>query len=64
MLMHYHAYEDYQFEGGAGHRVVMASPINPLELTGDYPYLTTTGTMRQPGMSDRDTRVEVKRLAG
>ena len=62
MLMHYHAWEDYQYEGGAGHRVVMASPINPLELAGDYPYLTTTGTMRQPGMSDRDTRVEVRRL--
>jgi len=59
MLMHYHAWEDYQYEAGGGHRVVMASPINPLELAGGQPYLTVTAAMRQPGMSDRDTRVEV-----
>lgn len=62
MLMHYHAWEDYQYEGGIGHRAVMASPINPLELVGGQPYLTVTAAMRQPGMSDRDTRVEVLRL--
>lgn len=62
MLMHYHAFEDYQYEGGVGSRVVMASPINPVELAGGSPYLQTPGHMRQPGMSDRDTRVEVRRL--
>lgn len=62
MVMIYHAWEDYQHEGGAGHRVVMASPINPLELAGGQPYLTAMSGMRQPGMSDRDTRVEIRRL--
>jgi len=32
----YHAWEDYQFEGGSGHRDVMASPLKPLELAGGY----------------------------
>lgn len=62
MLMLYHAWEDYQHEGGVGHRVVMASPINPIELVGGQPYLTATGAKRQPGMSDRDTRVDVRKL--
>lgn len=62
MLMHYHAWEDYQYEGGIGHRAVMASPINPVELASGYPYLSPTMGMRQPGMSDRDTRVEIRRL--
>ncbi len=60
----YHAWEDYQFEGGIGHRNVIATPINPLGLVGGYPYLDPIFGMRQPGMSDRDTRVEIRRLAG
>ncbi|MBK7252279.1 MAG: molybdopterin-dependent oxidoreductase [Gammaproteobacteria bacterium] len=63
MLMLYHAWEDYQHEGGVGHRVVMASPVNPVELAGGQPYMSATAAMHQPGMSDRDTRVEVQRLS-
>jgi DMSO reductase family type II enzyme molybdopterin subunit len=58
----YHAWEDYQFEGGSGHRSVLATPLNPLALVGDYPYLAPTFGARHPGMNDRDTRVEVRRL--
>ncbi|MBI4518370.1 MAG: molybdopterin-dependent oxidoreductase [Deltaproteobacteria bacterium] len=58
----YHAWEDYQFEGGIGHRNVIATPINPLGLVGGYPYLDPMFGMRQPGMSDRDTRVAIRKL--
>jgi anaerobic selenocysteine-containing dehydrogenase len=62
LLMHYHGWEDFQYEGGAGYRNVTPSPLNPLEMAGGYPYLAPQGYVRQPGMSDRDTRVEVRRL--
>jgi nitrate reductase alpha subunit len=55
----YHAWEDFQFAGGVGHRSVMASPINPAELAGDYFHLRPAPAILQPGQSDRDTRVEV-----
>jgi nitrate reductase alpha subunit len=58
----YHAWENYQFEGGMGHRNVVASPLKPLELVGDYPYLKPIPAMRQPGQNSRDTRVEMRRL--
>jgi nitrate reductase alpha subunit len=58
----YHAWEDYQFEGGIGHRNVLATPLNPLGLVGGYPYLDPTFGARQPGMNDRDTRVEIRKI--
>jgi anaerobic selenocysteine-containing dehydrogenase len=58
----YHAWEDYQFEGGIGHRNVLATPLNPLGLVGGYPYLDPTFGARQAGMNDRDTRVEIRKL--
>lgn len=58
----YHAWEDTQFEGGIGHREVLATPLNPLGLVGGYPYLDPTFGARQPGMNDRDTWVEIRKL--
>ncbi len=58
----YHAWEDFQFEGGIGYRNVSPSPINPLELVGGYPFLDPSFMIRQPGMSDRDTRVDMRRV--
>jgi len=55
----YHAWENFQFEGGIGHRNVIPSPINPVELAGDYFHLKPAPAILQPGQSDRDTRVEV-----
>jgi DMSO reductase family type II enzyme molybdopterin subunit len=59
----YHAWENFQFEGGIGHRNVTPSPINPLRLVGDYPSLKPTLAQRQPGGNDRDTRVEIRKAA-
>ena len=58
----YHAWEDYQFEGGIGHRNVLATPLNPLGLVGGYPYLDPTFGIRHPGMNDRDTRVDIRKV--
>jgi DMSO reductase family type II enzyme molybdopterin subunit len=58
----YHAWEDFQFEGGIGYRNVSPSPINPLELVGGYPFLDPSFMIRQPGMNDRDTRVEMRKV--
>ncbi len=58
----YHGWEDYQFEGGVGYRNVLASPLKPLELVGDHPWLKPMVGIRQPGQSDRDTRVEIRSL--
>ncbi|MBI2890836.1 MAG: molybdopterin-dependent oxidoreductase [Nitrospirae bacterium] len=57
----YHAWENYQFRGGMGYRNVLASPINPIELAGNYPYFRPVLALRQPGQSDRDTRIDFRR---
>jgi anaerobic selenocysteine-containing dehydrogenase len=58
----YHAWENFQFAGGMGHRNVMASPINPVELAGGYFHLRPAPAILQPGQSDRETRVEVLKV--
>jgi DMSO reductase family type II enzyme molybdopterin subunit len=58
----YHAWENFQFEGGMGYRNVTPSPINPLELVGDYPAMKPSMAIRQPGGNDRDTRVEIRKV--
>ena len=58
----YHGWENYQFEGGMGYRNVLASPLNPIEMVGDYPFMKPLTGIRQPGQSDRDTRVEVRQV--
>jgi anaerobic selenocysteine-containing dehydrogenase len=55
----YHAWEEFQFPGGVGQRSVTASPINPVELAGDYFHIRPAPAILQPGQNDRDTRVEV-----
>jgi DMSO reductase family type II enzyme molybdopterin subunit len=60
-VMH-HAWENYQFPGGKGPRNVSPSPINPVELAGDHPHLKVGMLEGQPGMFDRDTRIDVVRL--
>jgi nitrate reductase alpha subunit len=56
----YHAWEDHQFEGGKGHRNLLPSPLNPVELAGGYTHLRPVPASLQPGQSDRETRVEVE----
>jgi DMSO reductase family type II enzyme molybdopterin subunit len=55
----YHAWENFQFRGGIGHRNVIASPINPVELAGDYFHVRPAPGILQPGQNDRETRVQV-----
>ena len=40
----------------------MAAPLNPIELVGDYGHIRPDPLIAMPGQSDRDTRVEVKRV--
>ena len=57
----YHGWENYQFEGWIGYRNVLASPLKPLELVGDLPFQRMKFLECQPGMSDRDTRIDYAR---
>ena len=58
----YHAWENYQFSGGRHFKGVMASPLNPVELAGGYFHISPISLSCYPGMSDRDTRVDVRRV--
>lgn len=60
----YHAWENYQFEGGMGYRNVLASPLNPIELVGDYGHVRPVPAILQPGQSDRDTRIDFRKRLG
>ena len=42
---------------------VMAAPLNPVELVGDYGHIRPDPLIAMPGQSDRDTRVEIKRAS-
>ena len=58
----YHGWENYQFQGGMGYRNVIPTPMNPVELAGDYFHIQHTPAILQPGHNDRDTRVEVTKV--
>jgi nitrate reductase alpha subunit len=57
----YHAWENYQFAGWDHFKSVMAAPLNPIELVGDYGHIRPDPLIAIPGQSDRDTRVEIKK---
>jgi anaerobic selenocysteine-containing dehydrogenase len=63
MLILYHAWENYQFRGGVGYQSLTPSPLNPVELSGGQYHLRPMAPCLQPSHTDRDTRVEVARLA-
>ncbi len=63
-LIAYHAWEPFQFKGRKSHQSVIASPMNPIDLAGDYFQLDPTMLMGQPGGNDRGTRVDVERVSG
>jgi nitrate reductase alpha subunit len=58
----YHAWENYQFESWGHFKSVMATPLNPIELVGDYGHIRPDALICMPGQSDRDTRVEVRKV--
>jgi DMSO reductase family type II enzyme molybdopterin subunit len=61
-LLIYHAWENFQFPGWRHFKSVMASPMNPIELAGGYYHLQSTSESFHPGLSDRETRVELRRM--
>ncbi|MBI4492156.1 MAG: molybdopterin-dependent oxidoreductase, partial [Chloroflexi bacterium] len=58
----YHGWENYQFEGWRHFKSVMASPMNPIELAGGYGHIRPDPVSFSAGLSDRDTRVEVRKV--
>jgi nitrate reductase alpha subunit len=60
----YHAWEDFQFRGGKSHNQLTPSPLDPVELAGGHPHLTCAYNFATPGQFDRETRIEVERIAG
>ena len=59
----FHAWENYQFAEGGSPRDLSPSPVNPVELAGDHPHLRIGMLEGQPGMFDRDTRIEIERAS-
>ena len=62
-LIIYHAWENYQFPNGKGFQNLIPSPLNPVELAGGEGHLRPIQICMQPSQNDRDTRVEVVRVA-
>ncbi|HXQ21895.1 MAG TPA: molybdopterin dinucleotide binding domain-containing protein, partial [Candidatus Acidoferrales bacterium] len=62
-LIIYHAWENYQFADGKGFQNLIPSPINPVELAGGEGHLRPISICLQPSQNDRDTRVDVVRIA-
>jgi DMSO reductase family type II enzyme molybdopterin subunit len=60
----YHAWENYQFQDWSHFKGVMLSPMNPIELAGDYFHIRPVTMSNYPGFSDRDTRVEIRKAGG
>ncbi len=63
-LIIYHSWENYQFDGWRHFKSVMSSPMNPIELAGDYFQVRPVTMSNYPGFSDRGTRVEVSKVEG
>ena len=60
----YHSWENYQFQDWRHFKSVMPTPLNPIELAGDYFQIRPVTMSNYPGFSDRGTRVEVRRVKG
>jgi len=58
----YHAWEPFQFKEGKSHQTLIPSPINPIELAGDYFHLRPITLFLSPGQNDRGTRVEIEKI--
>jgi len=59
----YHAWEPYQFRSGVSHQEIAPSPLKITQLVGDYGHLRWRYAHYEPNQTDRDTRVDVVRLA-
>ncbi len=59
----YHGWENYQFEGFRHFKRVMPSPLNPIELVGDYGHIRSDVVSFSPSPSDRGSRVEMRKAS-
>jgi DMSO reductase family type II enzyme molybdopterin subunit len=59
----YHAWEPYQFKNRKSYGTLTPNPINPLSLAGGYTHLQPLPEANTPGPTDRDTRVEIEKVA-
>ena len=59
----YHAWENFQFKDKRGFQNLTPSPINPVELAGGQYHLRPTMLCLHPAQNDRDTRVDVVKIA-
>ena len=60
-VMIYHAWENYQFQGWRHFKSVMPSPLNPIEMAGDYFHIRPDVVSFTAGPNDRGTRVDVRK---
>jgi len=56
----YHAWEPYQFRGGASDHKLIPSPLKATSLAGGYGHIHWNYGHWEPNQVDRDTRVEVE----
>jgi anaerobic selenocysteine-containing dehydrogenase len=56
-----HGWEPFQFRGGRSHQSLHPSPIKVTQLVGDYGQLHYGLSYYDPGQTDRDTRVNVRK---
>ena len=59
----YHGWVNYQFPGFKHFKGVMASPLNPVECAGGDYHLRPMSTTMSPGLSDRETRLELRKVS-
>jgi nitrate reductase alpha subunit len=59
----FHAWEPYQFQGRVSHQAICPSPLKVTQLVGDYGHIKWGYGHYEPNQVDRDTRVEVEKLA-
>lgn len=62
----YHSWENTQFKGWRQFQQVMPSPFNPISFApagSEYPNVRAHFTVGYPGLHDRDSRAEVRKVA-
>jgi len=59
----FHAWEPYQFRSKESHQSLIASPLKVTQLVGDYGQLHWSYSHYEPNQVDRDTRVDMARVA-
>ena len=59
----FHAWEPYQFRSETSHQALIPSPLKVTKLVGDYGHLHWSYAHYEPNQVDRDTRVDMAKVA-